>query len=124
MNEVPETFDFTPFGEAIKDAREKNGLTREELAEQLDITPRYLQSIEKEGQQPRFMLFIQLITMFDISADQYIFSEKQIKKTSRRRQIDKRLDTFDDKALTIIESTAFPVSSTHIVIYTFGSNRF
>ena len=61
MNEVPETFDFMPFGEAIKDAREKNGLTREELAEQLDITPRYLQSIEKEGQQPRFMLFIQLI---------------------------------------------------------------
>jgi len=48
MNEVPETFDFMPFGEAIKDAREKNGLTREELAEQLDITPRYLQSIEKE----------------------------------------------------------------------------
>ena len=80
MNQIPETFDFTPFGEAIKDAREKNGLTREALAEQLDITPRYLQSIEKEGQQPRFMLFIQLITMFDISVDQYIFDRnlKQI----------------------------------------------
>ena len=38
MNEVPETFDFMPFGEAIKDAREKNGLTREELAEQLDLS--------------------------------------------------------------------------------------
>lgn len=49
MNEVPETFDFMPFGEAIKDAREKNGLTREELAEQLDITPRYLQSINEEN---------------------------------------------------------------------------
>ncbi|MCX4353589.1 XRE family transcriptional regulator [Hominisplanchenecus murintestinalis] len=106
MNEVPETFDFMPFGEAIKDAREKNGLTREELAEQLDITPRYLQSIEKEGQQPRFMLFIQLITMFDISADQYIFSDKHIQKSSLRRQLDSLFDTFDDSELTIIAGTA------------------
>lgn len=106
MNQIPETFDFTPFGEAIKDAREKNGLTREALAEQLDITPRYLQSIEKEGQQPRFMLFIQLITMFDISVDQYIFSNKHIQKSSLRRQIDRILDTFDDKELIIIEGAA------------------
>lgn len=43
--------------------------------------------------------------MFDISADEYIFSKEQINKTSLRRQIDSILDTFDDKDLTIIEGT-------------------
>ena len=47
--------------------------------------------------------------MFDISADQYIFSDKQAEKSSRRRQIDKMLDTFDEKALTIIEATAMGI---------------
>lgn len=44
--------------------------------------------------------------MFDISADQYIFSDKQIDKTSLRRQVDKLLNTFNDKELIIIEGTA------------------
>lgn len=109
MNEIPETFDFVKLGQAIKDARERNGLTREQLAEQLNITPRHLQSVENEGQHPRFQLFVELITMFDISADQYIFSDKQAEKSSRRRQIDKMLDTFDEKALTIIEATAMGI---------------
>ena len=58
------------------------------------------------GQHPSFQLFVQLITMFSISADQYIFSDKQANKTSRRRQVDVILDTFDDKELTVIEGTA------------------
>lgn len=109
MNEKAETFDFMPLGETIKNAREKNGLTREQLAEQLGITPRHLQFVENEGQHPGFQLFVELITMFDISADQYIFSDKQAEKSSRRRQIDKMLDTFDEKALTIIEATAMGI---------------
>lgn len=106
MSEVTETFDFMPTGQAIKKAREKAGLTREQLAEQLNITPRHLQSVENEGQYPNFQLFVQLITMFNISADQYIFSNNQTGKTSLRRQVDKLLDTFNDKELTVIEGTA------------------
>ena len=44
--------------------------------------------------------------MISISADQYIFSDKQANKTSLRRQVDVILDTFDDKELTVIEGTA------------------
>jgi transcriptional regulator with XRE-family HTH domain len=106
MSEVTETFDFMPIGQAIKKAREQSGLTREQLAEKLDITPRHLQSIENEGQHPSFQLFVQLITMFNISADQYIFSDKQTDKTSLRRQVDALLDAFTDKELTVIEGTA------------------
>mgnify|MGYP000884845645 CR=1 FL=1 len=70
-------FDFTPIGQAIKKARETNGITRE-----------------------------QLVTMFDISVDQYIFPEKKSNKSTRRRQIDSLLDTLDDRELSVIEATA------------------
>ncbi len=106
MSDASETFDFLPIGQAIKKAREKKELTREQLAELLDITPRHLQAIENEGQHPSFQLFVQLITIFHISADQYIFSDKQIDKTSLRRQVDTLLDAFNDKELTVIEGTA------------------
>jgi len=106
MNKITGTFNFIPIGQAIKDAREQRGITREQLAEQLDITPRHLQSVENEGQHPSFQLFVQLITMFHISADQYIFSDKQTEKSSLRRQVDSVLDTFNDKELTVIEGTA------------------
>lgn len=99
-------FDFTPIGQAIKEARETNGITREQLAEQLDYAARHIQSIENEGQHPSFQLFTQLVTMFDISVDQYIFPEKKSNKSTRRRQIDSLLDTLDDRELSVIEATA------------------
>ncbi len=67
MSEIIENFDFMELGQAIQDAREKQRITREELAEELGISARHLQSVEKEGQYPSFRLFIQLVTMFHIS---------------------------------------------------------
>ncbi len=65
-------FDFTPIGQAIKKAREKTGMTREQLARIVDYDPRHLQAVENEGQYPSIELFIQLITMFGVSVDEYI----------------------------------------------------
>ena len=66
-------FDFTPIGQAIKKAREARGMTREQLSGIIGYAPRHIQSIENEGQYPSMELFIQLITMFDVSVDEYIF---------------------------------------------------
>lgn len=101
-----ENFDFLELGQAIQDAREKQRITREELAEELGISARHLQSIEKEGQYPSFRLFIQLVTMFHISVGHYIHPDSPIKKTTLRRRLDVLLDTFDDAELTIIAGTA------------------
>ena len=101
-----DTFDFMPLGQASKKAREAKEITREQLAEILDVAPRHIQSIENEGQYPSFPLFVRLVTMFNISADQYLFTDKQAEKSSLRRQIDSILDTFEDKELIIIDSTA------------------
>ena len=69
-------FDFMPIGQAIKKARTAKGMTREQLARIVDYDPRHLQAIENEGQYPSMELFIQLITMFDISVDQYFSRRK------------------------------------------------
>ena len=73
-------FDFMPIGQAIKKAREARGMTREQLSGIIGFAPRHLQAIENEGQYPSIELFIQLITMFDVSVDEYIFPNKEVKK--------------------------------------------
>lgn len=98
-------FDFTPIGHAIKKARTSQGMTREQLARIVDYDPRHLQAIENEGQYPSLELFIQLVTMFNISVDEYIFPQKEVKKSSVRRRLDAQLDILDDRELSVIEAT-------------------
>ena len=89
-----ETFDFFPLGQTIKRAREAQGITREQLAEQLDYAP----------QHPSFQLFVQLVTMFHISVDQFLYPEQQL-ENDKRRQVDTLLDLLDERDLVVIEST-------------------
>lgn len=99
-------FDFMPIGQAIKKAREARGMTREQLSGIIGYAPRHIQSIENEGKYPSIELFIQLIQMFDVSVDEYIFPNKEVKKSSVRRRLDAQLDNLDDKELSIVEATA------------------
>lgn len=98
-------FDFMPIGQAIKKAREARGMTREQLSGIIGYAPRHIQSIENEGKYPSIELFIQLIQMFDVSVDEYIFPNKEVKKSSVRRRLDAQLDNLDDKELSIVEAT-------------------
>lgn len=98
-------FDFMPIGQAIKKAREARGMTREQLSEIIGYAPRHIQAIENEGKYPTIELFIQLIQMFDVSVDEYIFPNKEVKKSSVRRRLDAQLDKLDDKELSVIEAT-------------------
>lgn len=98
-------FDFMPIGQAIKKAREARGMTREQLSGIIGYAPRHIQAIENEGNYPSIELFIQLIQMFDVSVDEYIFPNKEVKKSSVRRRLDAQLDKLDDKELSIIEAT-------------------
>jgi len=84
-------FDFKPIGRAIKAARKAQDMTREQLARIVDYDPRHLQAIENEGQYPSLELFIQLVTMFGVSVDEYIHTDKTTKKSSVRRRVDASL---------------------------------
>ena len=98
-------FDFTPIGQAIKKARLAQGMTRERLSRIVDYDPRHLQAVENEGQKPSLELFVQLVTMFGVSVDEYIFPNKEVKKSSVRRRLDAQLDKLDDRELSVIEAT-------------------
>ena len=98
-------FDFMQKGQAIKKAREARGMTREQLSGIIGYAPRHIQSIENEGKYPSIELFIQLITLFDVSVDEYIFPDNEVKKSSVRRRLDAQLDKLDDKELSVIEAT-------------------
>ena len=45
----------------LKAARKTKGLTREQLAEVINITPRYLMSIENENKKPSYSVLFRLI---------------------------------------------------------------
>ena len=81
-------------------------MTREQLAEIINYAPRHIQAVENDGQYPSIELLVRLVTMFDISVDEYIFPKSQAQKTSARRRLDTLLDQLDDKELAIIEATA------------------
>jgi len=98
-------FDFTPIGQAIKKAREARGMTREQLSGIIGYAPRHLQATENEGQYPSLELFIQLVTMFGVSVDEYIHTDKKTGKSSVRRRVDASLGRLSDKKLSVIEAT-------------------
>ena len=98
-------FDFMPLGQAIKKAREARGMTREQLSELIDYAPRHIQAIENEGQHPSVDLLIQLLQMFEISADEYIFPCKDTIVTSERRQFNAMVDQLDEKEFSVAMAT-------------------
>lgn len=80
-------------------------MTKEQLSGIIGYAPRHIQSIENEGQYPSIELFIQLIMMFDVSVDEYIFPNKKVKKSSVHRRLDAKLNRLNDKELSVIEAT-------------------
>lgn len=94
-----------PIGQAIKKARIVKGMTRDEFSRIVDYDPRHLQAIENDGQKPSLELFIQLVTIFGVSVDEYIFPNNKVKKSSVRRRLDAELDKLNNKELSVVEAT-------------------
>lgn len=99
-------FDFKAFGQAIKEARKAKGISRNQLADRLNIAPRYIASIENSGQHPSLQIFYELVTFLDVSVDQFFFPNSETDKTTQRRQLDSLLADMDSRDLTIMTATA------------------
>ena len=97
-------FDFHDIGLAIKRAREAAGMTQEQLAYIVDRAPRTIMYNENDGQHPSLNTFYQMVTMFDISVDQYFYPSKNNGSECRKR-IDAMLGSLDEKELKIVEAT-------------------
>mgnify|MGYP003257486256 FL=1 len=99
-------YDFKNFGQAIKAARKAKGISRNQLADKMNIAPRYIASIENSGQHPSLQIFYELVTLLDVSVDQFFFPNKQTDKSSQRRQLDSLLDEMSDTGIRIVTATA------------------
>lgn len=106
MSREVEKYDFKALGQAIKAARKAKGISRNGLADQLNIAPRYIASIENSGQHPSFQIFYEIVTLLDISVDQYLFPQKEPERTTQRRQLDALLDSMSDSGIRIVTATA------------------
>ena len=93
------------FGNALKNARKENRLTQAELAEKLDISLSYLKDLEYYRSLPSLELFVNVIEMFNLSADDVIHPENN-RNSSTYQKIDRLLQRCDEAQLNIILATA------------------
>ena len=100
-----QTFDLRPLGLAIREARERAGLSRNDLGDKVFYGERHIADIENIGSHPSFQLFHDLVTMFNISVDEYFYPAENVVKSTARRQIETSLDLLSDSELKIIQGT-------------------
>ena len=106
MRKKEDKYDFRAFGLAIKEARKKQGLTREQEGAMIEIDPRYLTNIENKGQHPSLQVLYDLVSLLNVSVDEFFLSSDSLVKSSRRRQLESKIDNFTDADLVIMESVA------------------
>ena len=70
-------------------------MTQEQLAYIVDRSPRTIMYNENDGQHPSLNTFYQMVTMFDISVDQYFYPSKNGGSECRKR-IDAMLGSLDN----------------------------
>jgi transcriptional regulator with XRE-family HTH domain len=87
-------------GSVLKAARKTKGLTREQLAEILNITPRYLMSIENENKKPSYDVLFRIIRELSIPADTIFYPENQLDNT-KVEQLIRLIYLCDDRELAI-----------------------
>ena len=97
--------DFKPYGAAIKAGRTKQKESRNKAADALFISPRYLTNIENKGQHPSVQVFLELMSRYHISVDQFLFGDTTYGKTTLRRQLDALADELTDREIGIIIAT-------------------
>ena len=99
MRKKEDKYDFRAFGLAIKEARKKQKLTREQVGAMIEIDPRYLTNIENKGQHPSLQVFYDLVSLLNVSVDEFFLPASDLDKSTRRRQLEKRLDNLSDKRI-------------------------
>ena len=70
------------------------------------ISPRVLANNKNKGQQPSLQIFFELMLRYNISVDQFLFTNNEAEKSTKRRQLDSLLDDMSGNGLRIVTATA------------------
>lgn len=84
--------DYESIGHNIRKRRETNGLTREKLAEMVDLSTSYVSALERGEKLPKLETFIRIANALDISADlllnRVLSNQNQIVASELAKQIE------------------------------------
>ena len=106
MYQYEKRLDCRALGKEIKRRRKAKGWTQEHLAQLVDLVPRSIMYIENKGQHASLNAFYKIVTLLDISVDEFFYPDKHNGEDERRRHIDRMLNGMDEKELIIMENTA------------------
>ena len=79
-------------GVRLKQYRELKGLTQEQLAEAVGLSPGYISSIERAEKFPRIDKLIQILNTLEISADSIFIDSLDCADELKASQLEKRLN--------------------------------
>jgi len=96
---------YANLGRDIKEARNVMGISRKELAEMVNIVPRYLANIENSGSLPSLPVFYQLIRVCRLPVEQYFYPKSQDRDSPQRQRTVNKLNLCPERYLPIIEAT-------------------
>ena len=91
-------------GDRIKEARKKNHLTQEQLAERVDVSLEYISQIERGLKMPSMQLFIKLIEVLDASADYLLRDAVSTRNLYGDKQIAGKLERLSPKQRVALEA--------------------
>lgn len=92
-------------GNTIRTARIKKGLSQEQLAELVGITPTHLKHIESEHRKPSIEVLFRLSKILNLSLDSLIFSDISSHSASLRRLNNLLSECSDNELLILYDIT-------------------
>jgi Helix-turn-helix. len=96
---------FLSFGDDVKSARLAMNISRRELAEMVDVDPRYLANIENSGALPSPPIFRELMLICKLPVERYFGTDIEERESAHRERIKLKLNLCSEKSLPIVEAT-------------------
>ena len=101
-----EKIDLRPYGAAVKKARTERKESRNNVGNEMFLSPRYLANIENKGQHPSVQIFLELMSRYHVSVDQILFGDAEGGKSTASRQLDALVGELSDREIQILIATA------------------
>ncbi|MNW52833.1 hypothetical protein D3C74_303710 [compost metagenome] len=61
-------------------------------------------NIENKGQHPSIQVLYDLVSLLHVSVDEFFMPANNVVKSTRRLQVEKYMDSFTDKELSLMDS--------------------
>lgn len=89
--------DLCRIGSRLRKAREARKLTREQLAEMVDLTDNYIGMLERGERMPRLATFMDIIEALEVTADAILCDVVNYVSSSRLAEYDRKIESLSKK---------------------------